>query len=128
MNEVKKALGLYVPAKLLETGFENLLGIRWNFAFMLNSKLLHLDLSFNKISYEDTEEMSIGLKENTTLYGIHYAGNSGRIDSLGFMHAIASKFHLNPKMQILGGGKIKGVKSRVTEKRGKFPESQKLKS
>jgi hypothetical protein len=48
----------------METGFENLLGIRWGQAFMLNTKLLHLDLSFNKIGYEDTDEMSIGLKEN----------------------------------------------------------------
>ena len=64
MNEIKKALGVFVPAKLMETGFENLLGIRWCQAFMLNTKLLHLDLSFNKIGYEDTEEMSIGLKDN----------------------------------------------------------------
>jgi hypothetical protein len=65
---------------------------------MLNSRLIHLDMSFNRINYEDTEEMSIGLKENQTLYGIHYAGNMGRIDSLGFMHAISSRFHTYPKM------------------------------
>ena len=67
--------------------------------------------------------MSIGLKENQTLYGIHYAGNMGRIDSLGFMHAISSRFHTYPKMQILGG-KIKGVKTKMHERRGTFPTIQ----
>jgi Ran GTPase-activating protein (RanGAP) involved in mRNA processing and transport len=90
LNEIRKALGVHVPAKDLVTGFEQALGIRWCQAFMLNTKLLHLDLSHNKINYEDTDEMSVGLKENQTLYGIHYAGNMGRIDSLGFMHAIKS--------------------------------------
>ena len=48
----------------------------------------------------------------------------GRVDSLGFMHAISSRFHAYPKMQILGS-RIKGVKSKMQERRPSMPPSVK---
>jgi hypothetical protein len=50
-----------------------------------NKYLLHLDIGYNKISFEDTQVLSEMLKENNTLHGIHYEGNEGKIDSLGFL-------------------------------------------
>ena len=50
-----------------------------------NKFLQHLDISYNKISYHDTLLISESLKTNHSLYGIHYEGNYGRIDSLGFL-------------------------------------------
>ena len=56
--------------------------------FETNTKLLHLDFSFNKIGKADSEIMSEKLKLNNVLYGLHFQGNCGKIDSLGFMHVM----------------------------------------
>ena len=72
-------------------------GIKWGEALAFNTKLLHLDLSFNRIGYADTKVLSTSLVENTTLFGLHYSGNMGRVDSLGYLHAIAQSFFMNPR-------------------------------
>lgn len=64
------------------------IGNYWAEVFETNKKLIHLDLSFNKIGMEDTEIMAEKLKLNNTLYGLHFQGNCGKIDSLGFLHVI----------------------------------------
>lgn len=38
----------------------------------INKTLVHLDLSFNKMSYSDTELIAEDVKENHTLYGLHF--------------------------------------------------------
>ena len=62
-----------------------LFGTKWKKALEENKSLLHLDLSFNKISLEDTKLISEGIHFNNTLFGYHYAGNCGIVDSLGFL-------------------------------------------
>ena len=48
--------------------------------------LLHIDLSYNKFSPEDTKIISQRLESNHTLLGIHYKGNGKiRIDHKGFL-------------------------------------------
>ena len=62
------------------------IGRGWGQALTENTSLLHLDLSFNKIDQYETQILSEKLKKNHTLLGIHYQGNEGRIDSLGFLN------------------------------------------
>lgn len=48
------------------------IGELWGEVFESNKKLIHLDLSFNKINKEDSQLMAEKLKLNNTLYGIHF--------------------------------------------------------
>ncbi|EAR90528.1 hypothetical protein TTHERM_00118760 (macronuclear) [Tetrahymena thermophila SB210] len=52
-----------------------------------NSQMKHLDLSYNNIPLQESQEISLYLKENFSLFGIHYNGNEGNwfFDSRGFM-------------------------------------------
>jgi hypothetical protein len=50
-----------------------------------NKTLIHLDISSNFISARDMKEIAVGLKKNTTLYGIHVLGNQAEIDANGFI-------------------------------------------
>ncbi len=53
--------------------------------FSTNTSLVHCDFSYNKISYQATELASKGLDENHTIYGFHWIGNDGYIDTEGFL-------------------------------------------
>jgi hypothetical protein len=59
----------------------------WRDAFKENKSLIHIDLSHNKMLKNDVEIIAEGLKENHTIYGIHFSGNSGHVDKLGFVFA-----------------------------------------
>lgn len=50
-------------------------------------KLIHLDISFNNINYEDSLLISKAVVNNHTILGIHLDGNQMNIDCLGFIHA-----------------------------------------
>lgn len=50
-----------------------------------NKELIHFDLSFNRISYKITCNIAEGLKKNKTIIGFHYTGNSGYVDTKGFL-------------------------------------------
>lgn len=50
-----------------------------------NSKLLHLDLSFNNFSLAECEQVSESLKSNHSLYGFHFSGNYGYVNHEGFL-------------------------------------------
>ncbi|KAL4468590.1 hypothetical protein ABPG74_005093 [Tetrahymena malaccensis] len=52
-----------------------------------NSKLKHIDLSYNNISFEESVEISKSIQQNNSLFGIHYLGNEGNwyFDSQGSM-------------------------------------------
>ena len=50
-----------------------------------NRTLEHLDLSFNNFSKEDTEIIAEGLRSNHRIYGFHYRGNIGYVNSKGFL-------------------------------------------
>ena len=53
--------------------------------FADNKALLHLDLSANSFSLADCESISEFLKSNHSIYGFHFSGNFGFIDSKGFL-------------------------------------------
>ena len=50
-----------------------------------NETLIHLDLSNNSFGKEQSVIISQGLEQNHTLYGFHFSGNFGYVDSKGFL-------------------------------------------
>jgi len=50
-----------------------------------NYNLVHLDLSYNPFSYEDSVLISEALKNNKTLLGFHFIGIFGHVDNRGFL-------------------------------------------
>jgi hypothetical protein len=56
-----------------------------------NETLIHLDVSFCEIDEIDTKMISKALKNNHTLYGIHFQGNQGFIDFKGYLHPISKE-------------------------------------
>ena len=54
-------------------------------AIKANNSIIHFDISFNKIGKQDTKEIGRGLMTNNTMFGFHFRGNSGKVDSLGFL-------------------------------------------
>jgi hypothetical protein len=53
--------------------------------FKLNKTLIHVDLGHNNIGPDETTQMAKGLVENHTIFGLHFNGNSGFVDNLGFL-------------------------------------------
>jgi len=49
--------------------------------FRKNKYLLHLDLRYNFILFEHVNSLATALKKNTTLYGLHFDGNAGYVNS-----------------------------------------------
>lgn len=58
----------------------------WSKAFQMNDKLLHLDISHNGFDAREITVMNEGLTTNHSILGIHFAGNEGTIDGLGYIH------------------------------------------
>lgn len=50
-----------------------------------NKTLVHLDLCSNKFRFEECQDIAEGLKSNLSIYGIHFEGNFGYIDSEGYL-------------------------------------------
>ena len=50
-----------------------------------NSALIHLDLSCNKFTYNESQQISEALENNQSIYGFHFKGNYGYVDNLGFL-------------------------------------------
>lgn len=57
----------------------------WRDAFRENKSLVHVDLSHNNILQQDVEVMADGLRQNHSIYGLHFSGNQGFIDNQGFL-------------------------------------------
>ena len=53
--------------------------------FEKNKDLIHLDLSCNLFNHEDTVILAQKLEKNKSIFGIHFSGNSGYVDPLGFI-------------------------------------------
>ncbi len=53
--------------------------------FSKNNDLVHCDFSYNNINYETTVKASEGLKFNHSIYGLHWNGNQGYVDTDGFL-------------------------------------------
>jgi len=50
-----------------------------------NKFLFHLDLSNNGFRKDECSKIALGLKENNTVYGFHFEGNYGYVDTEGFL-------------------------------------------
>ena len=50
-----------------------------------NRTLLHADFSENNFSEEESKTIGEGLEKNKKIYGFHFSGNYGYIDSKGFL-------------------------------------------
>lgn len=66
-------------------GFYEEYAEKWSRMFQKNRSLVHVDLSHNKIREIDCEIIAEGLKGNHVVLGLHFQGNFGTIDHLGFM-------------------------------------------
>lgn len=53
--------------------------------FKINDKLMHLDLSNNNFSRDESKLLAEGLTNNHSIYGFHFVGNFGHVDSRGFL-------------------------------------------
>ena len=53
--------------------------------FKTNERLIHLDLSNNNFSREESRQIAEGLANNHTIYGFHFVGTYGHVDSRGFL-------------------------------------------
>ena len=51
---------------------------------MNNKNLVHVDLSSNGFNEEESKIIGEGLDSNHKIYGFHFGGNHGFIDSQGF--------------------------------------------
>ena len=100
----------HTETNFIEEEPEALLGTKWGEALAFNTHLIHLDLSFNRIDFHDTSAIANSLPENTTLFGLHYTGNMGRMDSLGYLHPVENSFFINPKAWHFAK-KINGLKT-----------------
>ena len=54
-------------------------------AFSTNKTLKHIDLSYNRFSTKECEEIAEGLKSNHHLLGIHLEGNKAKYNFRGYM-------------------------------------------
>lgn len=56
---------------------------------MLNNctenNLLHLDLSYNKFSFEAGKQIANSLKQNQSIIGFHFSGQGWYVNSRGFL-------------------------------------------
>ena len=72
--------------------------------------LIHIDLSCNGFRYEECEMIQAGLSKNHTIYGFHFEGNYGYVDSEQFLvlEGLKKDFSSGQSMrQIRGVDKIK---------------------
>jgi hypothetical protein len=59
--------------------------------FRDNKSLVHVDISFWGFTLEEIFIMNEGLTENHTIWGIHWVGNAGKTDQLGFLVPCSAK-------------------------------------
>lgn len=80
-------------------------------ALQANNTVVHLDLSFNEIKQNDTAILGHYLVDNHTIFGIHFKGNEGEVDSLGFLHPTDP--HKVNLMQFMLDREIKGANPKM---------------
>lgn len=85
-NRMGKALKVIIPVQKRRRGpHEPELSTSISEFLENNKTIVHLDLCSNKFRYEECKEIAEGLKKNHTIYGFHFEGNYGYIDSEGFL-------------------------------------------
>lgn len=50
-----------------------------------NEKVIHLDMSNNNFTLDESQKIAEALKSNHTIYGFHFEGNFGYVDRRGFI-------------------------------------------
>ena len=65
----------------------------------INETLKHLDLSNNKLSYNDCKILAESLKKNHKIQGLHFEGNYGKVDGLGFINPMSYSLTLKVSKQ-----------------------------
>ncbi|CAK90105.1 unnamed protein product (macronuclear) [Paramecium tetraurelia] len=98
--EIFKALQANKNIKVLDFSY-NLLGCGNVIAPALkdfiieNKSIQHLDLSANSFTFSDCTIISEALKQNHSIYGFHFRGNFGFVDSKGFLIIDSSMKNFN---------------------------------
>lgn len=77
-----------------------------------NKHLIHLDLSNSNFSMEDCIIFSDCIKSNHVLKGLHFQGNYGRVDSLGYIVTLS---YMVPSQPINQTGRIATAKKKIGE-------------
>lgn len=72
--------------------------------------LIHLDLSFNNFSLQESKSIQKNLLENHRLFGFHFRGNYGYIDPKGFL-LIPEDFEKESMVFFAPKHRINGVKN-----------------
>eukprot|EP00347_Sterkiella_histriomuscorum_P020671 403336916 len=80
--------------------YKSEVGTVWGSILQENKYIQHLDLSFNKLLQPDVDVFLEKIKNNHTIYGLHFQGNEGRTDSLGFIRAVQVS-QQSPREQVL---------------------------
>ena len=94
-NQIKSAGAISIFQGLLENEGIRVLDFSWNSigggapsvvpqileCFTVNDKIMHLDLSNNYFTYDESKSIAAGLENNHTIYGFHFTGNYGYVDS-----------------------------------------------
>ena len=71
-------------------------------ALSSHKSLMHVDISNNSLTAEDTETISKALEANHTILGIHMSGNHASVDELGFLSS-------NPDTRPMSAAKFKRI-------------------
>ncbi|KAL4442176.1 hypothetical protein ABPG74_009194 [Tetrahymena malaccensis] len=103
-NKFKSESGQKIAESLLENDSIKVLDLSYNSLGISNNQkcqfsktfakliekdddcsLIHIDISYNQINYQETQIISEALKKNFTILGFHFNGNYGFIDRSGFL-------------------------------------------
>ena len=56
-------------------------------------QIIHWDISFNKFTFNECQQIAITLEKNHGIYGIHFEGHYGYINKRGFLIIPPESFH-----------------------------------
>ena len=117
-NQIKGIGGQKIFQGLLENDTLLVFDISWNSlggnnpsiapniveVLQKNERLMHMDLSNNYFTLEESKMIAAGLENNHTLFGFHFVGNYGYVDAKGFLvvpHGVSkdlSEMHLKQRI------------------------------
>lgn len=63
---------------------------------------MHVDISFCDIDKSCSQILAEALKNNHSIYGLHYEGNSGFVDGKGYLKLTAKEFSQYPLPVVKG--------------------------
>ena len=78
--------------------------------FQENRVLMHLDISNNQFTDPQAERIAHALRKNNTIYGFHFTGNKGYVDTESYLVVDDKSFQDTYSPHLLKG--IEGVNKR----------------